>query len=347
MNRYLTSLAALALLAACQDSTGPRPEALQQDDLSPDAIAPSLAPAGEPAGTEASLAVRHLWAVVNQNGTLARGSRVTGVTWLGTGRYEVTFDRNVAGCAYIATTRNAYSQALGVYTASGHLSTKGVYIETKNQGGGLTDGPFNLLVACGPNSTRFAVVGYSGNLVRATPGTTLTDLGLGRYRIRFSAAVSGCAYLATVADPANGLVYNPSGVYTGKGPDSRTVYIETKNPGGGLQAGVPFHLSLICPGTSSSRFVVVKANGGKQRGSTGTASILGSTGNYQVANDINISACAALATRGSVNTAVPFSPATVEITPGATSKSFGVQVRELLFFGGALANQAFHAAVVC
>ena len=54
-----------------------------------------------------------------------------------------------------------------------------------------------------------------------------------------------------------------------------------------------------------------------------------------------------MATRGSVNTAVPFSPATVEITPGATNKSFGVQVRQLLFFGGALADQAFHAAVIC
>jgi len=65
MNRYLTSLTALALLAACQDSTAPRPEAPEQGGLAPDAIAPSL----EPAGAEASLTARHLWAVVNQNGT--------------------------------------------------------------------------------------------------------------------------------------------------------------------------------------------------------------------------------------------------------------------------------------
>jgi hypothetical protein len=44
---------------------------------------------------------------------------------------------------------------------------------------------------------------------------------------------------------------------------------------------------------------------------------------------------------------VPFSPATVEILPGPTPKSFAVQVRQLLFFGGALANQAFHTAVIC
>ena len=289
----------------------------------------------------------NLFATVDQSGNLITGNGVSSVTHLGTGRYEVTFMVDVSQCAYVATTDNAFSQALTVFTAGGHLNADGVYVETKNQGGGLTDGPFNLVVDCGKAGMKYAVVGRQANLVRSTPGTTLTSLGSGRYDVTFADDVARCAYLATVGDPHNGLVFNPSGVYTGSGPDSHTVYIETKNPGGGLQPGVPFHLSVICPGTSSSRFVVVKANGGKQRGSVGTASILGSTGNYQVSNDINISACAALATRGSPGTAVPFSPATVEITPGATAKSFGVQVRELLFFGGAPANQAFHAAVVC
>jgi hypothetical protein len=92
---------------------------------------------------------------------------------------------------------------------------------------------------------------------------------------------------------------------------------------------------------------VVKAGGLPQRASIGTSSTRTSTGHYRITSNINISACAALATRGSVNTAVPFSPATVEILPGPTPKSFAVQVRQLLFFGGALANQAFHTAVIC
>ena len=38
-----------------------------------------------------------------------------------------------------------------------------------------------------------------------------------------------------------------------------------------------------------------------------------------------------------------------EITPppGGGSNAIGVQIRQLLFFGGALSNQAFHAAVIC
>lgn len=343
MKRFILPVAAAALLAACSDVT----DSSSDPTILPEA--PAAIPARGAAGetTEASATtVRQLWAVVAQSGSLIRGSRVTGTTKLGPGQYEVTFNRSVTGCAFVATTQNAYSQALTVFTASGHLSPNGVYVETKNQGGGLTDGPFHLLVACGPLSTRFAVVGYSADLVRATSGTTLTPLGSGRYNVRFPSGVRGCAYLATVGDPGSALVYSPSGVYTGSGPDANTVYIETKNPGGGLQDGVPFHLALVCPTTSYARFAAVKASGIAQRASAGTSSSRPSTGSFLVANNLNIGACATIATRGSVNTGVPYSPATVEITPGA-SNAFGVQVRQLLFFGGALANQAFHAAVIC
>jgi hypothetical protein len=336
MKRFIFPALAVALAAACSDATDPASD--------PATLPESPADAG--IAEASATAVRHLWAVVAQSGSLTRGSRVTGVTKLGPGQYEVTFDRSVSGCAYVATTQNAYSQALTVFTASGHLSPNGVFVETKNQGGGLTDGPFHLLVACGPLNTKFAVVGYSANLVRASSGTTLTPLGAGRYNVRFPSGIRGCAYLATVADPGNALVYSPSGVYTGSGPDANTVYIETKNPGGGLQDGVPFHLALVCPTTSYSRLAVVKASGIAQRASAGTSASRPSTGNYLVANNLNIGACAKIATRGSVNTGVPYSPATVEITSGA-SNAFGVQVRQLLFFGGALANQAFHAAVIC
>ena len=73
----------------------------------------------------------------------------------GSGRYEVTFSANVSRCAYIATIiRNPISNpslaAVQVFTAGGHLSHDGVYVETKNVGSGLTDGPFlNLVVDCG------------------------------------------------------------------------------------------------------------------------------------------------------------------------------------------------------
>ena len=161
------------------------------------------------------------FAVVNLDGSLASGSSdVQSVTYIGTGQYEVTFTNAVNNCAYVATTINAYSQALQVFTAGGHQNNQGVYVETKNQGGGLTDGPFNLVVDCGGVGMQYAVVGYSADLVRSTPGTTLTPLGFGRYNVTFASHFgASCAYIATVGDPGNALVFNPAGVYTGSGAD--------------------------------------------------------------------------------------------------------------------------------
>jgi len=295
----------------------------------------------------ASAASPNLFATVAGTGTLVNGNGVSSVTHIGTGQYEVTFISDVSGCAYVSTTQNAFSQALQSFTAGGHLSSDGVYVETKNQGGGLTDGPFDLAVACGLTGWDFAVVGYTANLVRSSPGATLTHLGVGRYDVNFTAGVGGCAYLATVGDPANNLVFNPSGVYTGSGPATNSVYIETKNPGGGLTDGIPFHLAVVCPNAKSTKVLVVRDTGLALRGSPLTSSFNSSTGNYVFVTNLSLAGCTMIGTRGSVNKSVPFSPATVEITPGPAPNSSGIQVRQLLFFGGALTNQAFHAAGIC
>lgn len=289
----------------------------------------------------------NLFASVDLNGTLAHGNGVTGVTHIGTGRYEVTFSADVRQCAYVATTINASSQALQVFTAGGHLGADGVYVETKNQGGGLTDGSFNLVVDCGLPGWSYAVVGYNADLVRSTTGVTLTSLGAGRYDVTFPADISRCSYLATVGDPGHGLVFNPGGVYTGSGSNPRTVYVETKNQGGGLSAGIPFHLAVICPTAASAEVAVVAANGRISRGSGHTWSFSLAPGQYTVITSRPLSACAPVATRGSTGTAVPFDPATVEIVPGAVRNAVGIQVRQLLFFGGNLASESFHAALVC
>jgi hypothetical protein len=296
----------------------------------------------------ASAASPNLFASVAGNGTLVNGNGVSSVTHtIGTGQYEVTFTSDVSSCAYVSTTRNAFSQAIQSFTAGGHLSSSGVYVEVKNQGGGLMDGPFDLAVACNMTGWNFAVVGYTANLVRSSPGATLTHLGTGRYDVNFTAGVGVCAYLATVGDPSNALVFNPSGVYTGSGPTANSVYIETKNPGGGLADGIPFHLAVVCPNAAKTRVLVVMATGLPTRGSPLTSSFNKSSGNYVFVTNVSLSACTMIGTRGSVDMSVPFTPATVEITPGPAPNTRGIQVRQLLFFGGGLTNQAFHAAGIC
>ena len=297
--------------------------------------------------TPRAMASPNLFATVAMDGTLLNGIGVASVTHIGIGRYEVTFTSDVSGCAYVSTTQNAYSQALQSFTASGHLSTAGVYLETKNQGGGLTDGPFDVAVACGLSGWGFAVVGYTANLVRSSPGATLTHLSTGRYSVNFTTPVGGCAYLATVGDPGNALVFNPNGVYTGSASASSSVYIETKNPGGGLSDGIPFHLAVVCPAALSTKVLVVAASGLAKRGSPLTSSYNSSTGTYEFVTNLTLTASTVIGTRGSFNKAVPFTPATVEITAGPAANTSGIQVRQLLFFGGAFINQDFHAAAIC
>jgi hypothetical protein len=306
----------------------------------------SLAVAAALVPPTASAASPNLFASVAGNGTLVTGNGVSSVTHIGTGRYEVTFTSVVSSCAYVSTTQNAFSQALQSFTAGGHLSSSGVYLEVKNQGGGLTDGPFDLAVACNMTGWDFAVVGYTANLVRSS-GATLHHLGVGRYDVTFTSGVGRCAYLATVGDPGNKLVFNPNGVYTGSGPTGDSVYIETKNQGGGLSDGIPFHLAVVCPNAASTHVLVVRDTGLAKRGSPLTSSFNSSTGNYVFVTNLSLAACTMIGTRGSVDKSVPFTPATVEITPGPAPNTSGIQVRQLLFFGGGLTNQAFHAAGIC
>ena len=290
----------------------------------------------------------YLFVKVDFDGTLIHGSGALSVTHIAPGRYEVTFTSDVSGCAYVATTIDISSQALLVFTAGGHFSNTGVHVETKTQAGGLADAPFDLVVVCGGSGTAFAVIGaQKALLVRSTPGVTLTNRHGGRYLVSFPTSVAACAFLATVGHPRNGAVSAPAGVYTGSGPDGRTVYVETKNVGGGLTDGIPFHLAVVCPKPSSVRTAVVDASGALVRGSAHTTASRSGTGSYAVTTDRDVSDCAWLGTRGSVNAAVPFDPATVEVEPDSGGDTVRFQVRQLQVFGGNLEDQAFHAAILC
>ena len=111
-----------------------------------------------------------LFARVSANGTLRAGSPGVTVANVAPGQYEVTFPVNVSDCAYLSTTTKFFTQATQSFTAGGHNSVNGVFVETKNQGGGLQNAPFNLDVICGEVGTQFAVVGYDGGAACALRG---------------------------------------------------------------------------------------------------------------------------------------------------------------------------------
>lgn len=92
---------------------------------------------------------RHV--VLTSAGVVARGRGVGSAARTSAGRYQVIFDRDVRGCAYIATIGDAGAAA----PPQGEISTSalasnvnGVSVRTENSGGSAADRPFHLAVLC-------------------------------------------------------------------------------------------------------------------------------------------------------------------------------------------------------
>jgi len=95
-----------------------------------------------------------LFAVVNADGTLARGYGALSSKHLNPGHYEVLFKRGLRKCAYTLTLGSSGSSGSppigygGVVGRNGAVT--GVYVETYNSGGAATDAGFHMIVACPP-----------------------------------------------------------------------------------------------------------------------------------------------------------------------------------------------------
>jgi hypothetical protein len=91
-----------------------------------------------------------MWATVNEDGTLADGSRVVSQAKVGTGTYEVIFDRNLTECAYTATSRVAtVSDGDNMVSVDARLgNANGVFVWVETDGGATEDAPFYVAVHC-------------------------------------------------------------------------------------------------------------------------------------------------------------------------------------------------------
>jgi hypothetical protein len=92
-------------------------------------------------------------AVVNADGSLARGQGATGSFSLsaGSGDYEVDFNRDVTGCAYVATLGNATAGTApnGFITdAARNGNPDAVFVKTSDTAGNPADIQFHLVIAC-------------------------------------------------------------------------------------------------------------------------------------------------------------------------------------------------------
>lgn len=92
-----------------------------------------------------------LWAVVQADGSLARGSGATASERFGPGLFGVTFDRDVSGCAYVASGGTATAgppPARMVDVSPRNGDVLGVYVRVDDATGTLADSDFHLAVFC-------------------------------------------------------------------------------------------------------------------------------------------------------------------------------------------------------
>jgi hypothetical protein len=89
--------------------------------------------------------------VVNINGVLVRGNNATGASHLAAGAYEVDFNRNVAGCSFVASLGDPATGVApqGTATVAGRNGNAfGVFVQTFGLDGTQADKPFQLIVYC-------------------------------------------------------------------------------------------------------------------------------------------------------------------------------------------------------
>jgi hypothetical protein len=143
------------------------------------------------------------WAVVEADGSLARGSHVISASGSG-GSYGVTFDNYVRNCVATATRGDAGTDpatAPGIVMAgplTGH--TAGYRVLTENALGDGAPHGFDLHLACGDQAgPRYsAVVGYKGALVRGIGATAAMRLAKGEYEVDFPGDVSTCSVTGSI-----------------------------------------------------------------------------------------------------------------------------------------------------
>ena len=111
--------------------------------------AAQVAPAG--AGGVAAGGSAQMFAVVDFDGTLARGKGALSAVRVNDGSYQVFFARNVTACAYTATEgspANSFPAIAIMQVAIVAGSSNGVYVLARTLDGGTSDRPFHLYVDC-------------------------------------------------------------------------------------------------------------------------------------------------------------------------------------------------------
>ncbi len=189
-----------------------------------------------------------IWAVVDQNGTLVRGSAAVNASNQSVGNYLVYFNQDVQNCSFFGTVgTTSFGQAEPGYitVAGAAINQNAVWVSTYNDSGANVAQAFHLSVEC--RSSAWAVVSSSGALVRgsSTGATQLFGFN-GTYEVDFSVDVQNCAVIVDQGTTgSSGVSFAGSVSTAGRSGNDMGVFVETFDASGVL-TNDSFHIAVYC-----------------------------------------------------------------------------------------------------
>jgi len=193
------------------------------------------------------------YAVVNADGTVARGAKGYSVTHAaGSGQYEVDTVSDVKTCTYSVTAGSAdvLAPAPAIATAARKRENRSaIMVATYDGRGNHTDSGFHLIVRCSDTSGNegAAAVNADGTLAHAVGASTVGQAGTGSYFVTFnhSDAASVCAFTGAIG--LGGAVgTSDPGFLTVGGDGGSSAAVRTYDRKGN-PADLGFHIFMSCP----------------------------------------------------------------------------------------------------
>jgi hypothetical protein len=188
-----------------------------------------------------------LWAVIGPTGSVVRGDGVVTAAQNSTGAYNVVFNEDVAGCAFLATLGTVGSSGFagpGVATVAGaHGVPNGVFVSTYNATGATTNSSFDLAVVC--TSNAWAVIASGGASARGNLNWSST-YSTGFSQVIFFQDVTNCAYIVTPGLTTS--TGTQAAAFAGVAPRANAhngVFIITTGVTG-TDTDEPFHIAAFC-----------------------------------------------------------------------------------------------------
>ncbi len=150
--KFRTKIAAVGLAALSVVGATASAQAASTDaDTLNGVPTPATTPSSDRTSGPEAKPKAHRYAVVESDGTLARGKNAWSAAQVAGGTYEVFFDRDVTGCAYQATigTTSIGTAPAGLITVASRVSQPtGVWVDTSNLDGTDGERAFHLVVSC-------------------------------------------------------------------------------------------------------------------------------------------------------------------------------------------------------